>query len=783
VNDKVNRPLFTERPEPHHPVLVVDVAVPVPVDHPFTFELPVALHTRVVPGMRVLVPFAGRRLLGVALEVRAPKPTDPQGKLREVSALVDDAPVLPNELLGFLRELARYYFAPLGEVLALAVPAVERKTMAELRGAGIAPPTTAKIAPSRLVRFVHVLPLAPLPAKKLGPVQAAVLAKIGEGEISLPALTQAFATAPAAVKKLAALGLVGVEERRVDKSPFSEHEARDVPPALTAEQATAVEAITASLDGAPRAFLLHGVTGSGKTEVYLRAIAATLARGKGALVLVPEIALTPQLVARFRARFGDEVAVVHSALDAGARHAMWRRLHAGELRVAIGARSALFAPVPDLGLVVVDEEHDGSFKQEEGVRYHARDGAILRAHRAHAVCVLGSATPSLESVALARQGRMTTLRLLERAKKQPLPSVRVVDLRHVGAGPSGHPKLSLPLHRALEHVLAQKEQAILFLNRRGFAPTLICEACGEIVRCPRCDVSLTLHNRRGTRARRDGTLEEVPPGLRCHYCDHLEATPRACKKCKAEKLSLEGTGTEKLEEVLAAAFPGARVARLDRDVGGGKQVEQILRRVRAREVDILVGTQMVTKGHDLPFVTLVGVIDADGALSLPDFRAAERTFQLLVQVAGRAGRADLEGTVIVQTRSPDHPAIACAARHDVPGFLAHELKDREELGYPPFSRLVLVRLEGPDEPRTAALAAKLAEAARATPEVGEGHVEVAGPMPAPMPRVRERYRYRVLLRGQRPLVRNVAMAVRAALAAEGKGAVRVILDVDPLSMM
>jgi primosomal protein N' (replication factor Y) len=386
-------------------------------------------------------------------------------------------------------------------------------------------------------------------------------------------------------------------------------------------------------------------------------------------------------------------------------------------------------------------------------------------------------------VALAHQKRLTTLRLLERAKKQPLPAVRVIDLRHVGAGPSGHPKLSLPLHRALEHVLAQKEQAILFLNRRGFAPTILCEACGEILRCPRCDVSLTLHSRRGTRARRDGTLEEVPPGVRCHYCDHLEPTPRACKKCKSEKLSLEGTGTEKLEEVLSAAFPSARVARLDRDVGGGKQVEQVLRRMRAREVDILVGTQMVTKGHDLPFVTLVGVIDADGALSLPDFRAAERTFQLLVQVAGRAGRADLPGTVIVQTRSPDQPAIACAARHDVTSFLAEELQNRQELGYPPYSRLVLVRLEGPDEPRTAAVAARLAAAARRTREVEEGHVEVGGPMPAPMPRVRDRFRYRVLLRGQRPLVRNVALAVRGALAEESLGNVRVVLDVDPLSMM
>ncbi len=760
---------------------VVDVAVPVPVDHPFTFILPAALQGLVVPGVRVLVPFAGRRLLGVALEVRAPRPDDPLAKLREVAAVVDAEPVLPAELLGFLRELARYYFAPLGEVLALAVPAMERGAMARLRGAGIAPPTTAKLAPVRMQRVIRALPL--VTAGKLGPARQRLLDHLrGAGEVTLPVLTDRFPGAPALVKKLAEQGLVTIEERRVEASPFTDQEARDAPPVLTSEQVVAVDAIVAALE-APKGFLLHGVTGSGKTEVYLHAIAATLAKGRGALVLVPEIALTPQLVARFRARFGDEVAVVHSALDAGARHSMWRRLHAGELRVAIGARSALFAPVPALGLVVVDEEHDGSFKQEDGVRYHARDGAILRAHRAGAVCVLGSATPSLETVALARQGRIGTLRLLERAKKQPLPAVRVIDLRVVGAGPSGHPKLSLPLHRALEQTLAASEQAILFLNRRGFAPTVICEACGEIVRCPRCDVSLTLHHRRASRARRDGTIEEVPPGMRCHYCDHLEAQPRVCKKCRSDKLSFEGTGTEKLEEVLAAAFPQARLGRLDRDVASGKQIEAILRRMRAREIDILVGTQMVTKGHDLPHVTLVGVIDADGALSMPDFRSAERTFQLLVQVAGRAGRGDVEGTVIVQTRSPDHPAIACAARHDVATFQERELTDREELGYPPYSRLVLVRLDGPDEQKTATVAARLAEIARACKDAREGTVDVAGPMPAPMPRVRERFRYRVLLRGPRPAVRAVAAALHAAVEKLPKGAVRVVLDVDPLSTM
>jgi primosomal protein N' (replication factor Y) len=453
---------------------------------------------------------------------------------------------------------------------------------------------------------------------------------------------------------------------------------------------------------------------------------------------------------------------------------MWRRLREGAVDVAIGARSALFAPVKDLGLVVVDEEHDPSFKQEEGVRYHARDMAILRAFRAGGVCVLGSATPSLESEHLARTGKLTKISLPDRARAQEMPKVEIVDLRRIGAGPTGDKRISIPLHRAIEATLAAKEQAILFLNRRGFSPAVRCESCGEMASCPQCSVALTLHKRHG----------EV---LRCHYCDYEQPMLAACGKCKATALALEGLGTEKLEETLRLAFPSARVARLDRDVASGTATEKVLAKMRSREIDLLVGTQMVTKGHDLPHVTLVGVINADAALSIPDFRAAERAFQLLVQVAGRAGRGDSPGRVLVQTYDPEHHAIVFGKQHDVMGFLSRELADRRELGYPPFSRVALVRADAIDEKVAHKACAHLAriarEAAKGADKSAAAKVDVLGPAPAPLARLRNRYRFRVMLRApDRGELRRVLLAVereRAALPRE----VRTSIDVDPVQLL
>ncbi|HEY6460585.1 MAG TPA: primosomal protein N', partial [Polyangiaceae bacterium] len=409
------------------------------------------------------------------------------------------------------------------------------------------------------------------------------------------------------------------------------------------------------------------------------------------------------------------------------------------------------------------------FKQEEGVRYHARDMAILRAHRVGGVCVLGSATPSLESEQLVLSSRATKLRLPDRARSQPMPVVEIVDLRRIGPGPTGDRRLSLPLHRAIEETLRAREQAILFLNRRGFAPSVRCEACGQVASCSSCSVALTFHKRAGV--------------VRCHYCDFEAALGSRCAKCDAPELALEGVGTEKLEETLSVAFPEAKIARLDRDVASGKRVEAILDRMRAREIDVLVGTQMVTKGHDLPNVTLVGVVNADAALSIPDFRASERAFQLLVQVAGRAGRGEVPGRVVVQTWDPEHPAIAYGSRHDVDAFLVRELADRRELGYPPLSRAALVRVDALDEGVARGACESLARVALGRDAVRAGVVRVQGPAPAPIARVRNRFRFRLMLRAvDRAPLRAVLAAVDEARTALPRG-VRASIDVDPVQLL
>jgi primosomal protein N' (replication factor Y) (superfamily II helicase) len=748
-------------------MLLCDVALPVPLARAFTYCVPGPLAAQAVAGARVICSFAGRRMVGVVLAVREGEP--PKGA-KPIARVVDEPPAVPEDSLAFLRDLAAYYFAPIGEAVRLALPPLERETARELaepslfdRSRGVGP---------RTIQWVTATARVEDPGTLRGQA-AAVLAHVrATGASPTAKLESRWGNARAAVKKLAGLGLVEVEERAAPEDPFfSQPAVRDSPHEATAAQTAAIGEIGGALREARAVtFLLHGVTGSGKTEVYLQAIAAARERGLGSIVLVPEIALTPQLVARFRARFGDDVAVLHSGLTPRERLVMWRRLRAGEVDVAVGARSALFAPVRRLGLIVVDEEHDPSFKQEEGVRYHARDMAILRAHRAGGVCVLGSATPSLETELLTRTGRAIKLRLPERARSQPMPRVELIDLRRTGPGPTGDKRISMPLFRAIEGALEAREQVILFLNRRGFAPGVRCQACGYVAVCDACSVALTFHKRGGA-------------VVRCHYCDYEAPLGVRCTKCHAEALELEGVGTEKLEETLSAAFPMARVARLDRDVASGRSVETIMAKVRAREVDILVGTQMVTKGHDLPSVTVVGVINADAALSIPDFRASERAFQLLVQVAGRAGRGDIPGRVLVQTWDPEHPAVALAARHDVDTFLERELADRRELGYPPLTRCALVRVDALDESEARAACVRLAAVARQCEATIAGEVLVQGPAPAPVARVRSRWRFRVMLRAAaRPPLRTVLAAIEEARGSLARG-VRAAIDVDPVQLL
>jgi primosomal protein N' (replication factor Y) (superfamily II helicase) len=744
------------------------VAVFVPLSQPYTFSVPDELAAGVVSGARVVCAFRARRIMGVVLEVAEGVPDVPADKLKPILAIVDSAPVVPRELLGFCCELASYYLAPIGEVMRLAVPAIERTRARELRGEGLLEANARAVG--RAQSYVEAMP------RELGQDEAAPRGQALEvyrhllafGPSSLAELGKRWKNARAAVKRLEALGLAKSEQRSLIGDPFFDAPAaRDVPPVLNSAQRAAVDAIAARLDARQNhAFLLHGVTASGKTEVYVHAVQAALALGGSALVLVPEIALTPQLVGRFRARLGDTIAVLHSGLRDRQRHVMWSLLRSGERRVAIGARSALFAPVLDLKLVCVDEEQDTSFKQEEGVRYNARDMALLRAQRAGAVCVLGSATPSLKSFHALEKGRLERLMLPERAhRKAALPTAEIVDLRRIGPGRTGEKLLSLPLCRALEGVLERKEQAILFLNRRGFAPSVACEVCGHILGCPSCEVPLTYH-------------VSPRPHVICHYCDYRARVPDRCGACKSPELSFEGIGTERIESALGTAFPNARIARLDRDTGAGLKSENVLRRMHAGDIDILVGTQMVTKGHDLPRVTLVGVLNADAGLSLPDYQASERTFQLLVQVAGRAGRGETPGHVLIQTKNPEHPAIALALAHDIKGFVRYALADRQSLGYPPFSRLAMVRVSALDEGKARASVAELGRVAR---EAATRDVEILGPSPAPITRLRNHYRFRLVARSKaRGPLRRVLLAI---LQAKVDGGVRVIVDVDPVSML
>ena len=803
--------------------MLVEVAVALPVAGTYTYEVPEALASRVRPGVRVLVPFGGRRVTGVVARDAAPlaEGAAPRADLRAVREVLDDVPAVDPALLELCLWIADYYEAPPGEVLRAALPAgtqvaakdewqptdagaaalrgeatgaVPRALLEALRAVASGKPAgkhqaalverawitrgearrdaRVKMKTVRVARLARELVDDDRAAHARAPRRLAVLEALTAGPRPAAELSRDLPGAAAALRVLEQAGLVVLDAVESRRSAWDRPApAPTTPPPPTPGQAVALAALLPAVAAGTYApFLLHGVTGSGKTEVYLQVIAEALARGRGAIVLVPEIALTPQLSSRFRARFGEQVAVLHSGLSPGERFDEWRRLHDGSAKIALGARSAIFAPVADLAVVVVDEEHDPSFKQEEGVRYHARDVALVRAQRAGAVCLLGSATPSLESWANAAPGgRFTRLTMGERPMSgpdaRPLPAVELIDLRVHQA--DGESFLTAPLRAAIGANLAAGEQTILFLNRRGFATFVVCTGCGHQFRCPDCSVSLTYHR--------------FVDQLRCHYCGHAEGVPKACPTCHGtDRIKRMGLGTEKVELALAEIFPTARVGRLDRDTAAGKGLADVLDRVNARELDILVGTQMVTKGHDFPGVTLVGVLLADAGLGLPDFRAGERTFQLLAQVAGRAGRGDRPGKVLVQTYTPEHPALVAAVHHDFPGFAASEIATREELGYPPHGRVVALRMDGPSEEAVQTYAGQLAVIARKL--VPDG-VTLLGPSEAPLKRLKGRTRWQLWLRGSdRALLRTIVRRLLGAAPA-GRGAVRLTVDVDPVSTL
>ena len=660
------------------------VALPLPVRRTFHYRIPDELRDRALPGVEVTVPFRGRpsRAFLVALAGESPLET-----VRDVDAVLGP-PVFSAHLLELAAWIADYYLAPIGEVLAAALPGgLEGFARSRARRSAAEDPVMAIPLPERIT---------------LTDEQSAALVAV---------------------------------ERAVARGGF-----------------------------AP--FLLHGVTASGKTEVYLRAAHAAREAGGQTLVLVPEVALGSQVVAAFRRRFGGRVGVLHSYLGTGERRRNWELARRGALDVVVGARSAVFAPLPALWLIVVDEEHEPAYKQSEQLRYHGRDTAVRRAQMLDVPVVLGSATPSLESLANAARGKYTLLRMPQRVDARALPAVRVVDLRREG---SGELLLSRPLRQAIAARLEKGEHAMLFLNRRGHSHWTQCRACGFVPQCPNCDITLTLH--------------VTSRDWRCHYCDHRQPASTQCPECRAPMLRFSGAGTQRAEREIAAAFPKARVLRLDLDVTRErKPAAEVLAAFRRGDADILLGTQMIAKGLDFPRVTLVGVLDADVALHLPDFRAAERTWQLLVQVSGRAGRGRVAGEVFVQTCTPEHPAIAAAALGDPRRFLDGELRERREAGYPPFTRLAAVLFSGPDEAEVEGAATRIADAV--ADDVEAGGVRVLGPAPQALPRLRGRYRWHILLKSSHAArVREAARTVLDEAERRKTRGVKVVADVDPLEVL
>ena len=803
-----------------------DVSLPVPLDQVFTYRLPETMQHRVRPGCRVLVPFGSRKLTGMILALRPDAPDGPAsaGSIKEALRLVDEEPVLDAELLSLGRWIAHYYCAPLGEVLRGMTPLsgeVRKTKLYSLTDAGrdvarqLLLGAEGEDPTLQLLRLLEGRPLSEsylerklpnvrsmirslekkgfvamedleaqrdplrasatrLRASWLAAANGLKLTKrerelhayleLHPGTHNLEQLETAVKGASPAARSLARRNLIALEP----EAPTGVFATTVAPRTLNPHQLEAYQQIESALSsGKFQAFLLEGVTGSGKTEVYLKSIDATIALGRSALLLVPEIALTPAVAGQFYHRFGDRVAILHSAFHDAERAEQWRRIRSGLATVVVGTRSGVFAPVQNLGLVVIDEEHDASYKQQETPRYNGRDVAIVRARESGAVVVLGSATPSLESRYNAERGKYSLLRLPERIEQRPMPDVEVIDMRQEFLETR---KLAIFSRRLMETIaerLKSGEQTMLLLNRRGFSSFVACRACGERLECVNCAVTLTYH-------RRDRRML-------CHYCNYAQKVPSVCPKCGSEYLNFIGTGSEKVEEELHRDFPEARIARMDRDtVSGKRHFESILHGFREGSFDILVGTQMIAKGHDIPNVTLVGIVSADVGLGLPDFRAAERTFQLLTQAAGRAGRGNLPGIVLIQTINPEHYAVRLASEQNYEGFYQKEIQFRNLMRYPPFAALANVLVRSQKQEDALAMSSELGRMLDPAPE----GIKVLGPAEAPVPKLKSEFRYQLLLKAADRRVLNETLRDLQRFAHEQKWpATALVIDVDPLTLL
>lgn len=810
----------------------VQVALPLPLDQLFTYKIPKALQGKVQSGVRVMVPFQRQIQTGYVVSLESESTIE---NLRAIQAVLDDSPIIQPDMMSVCAWIADYYCCSLGEALHGTVPAgiavrtakqyslltnniapgrftdAQRIIIAALHSNGTLTEAQLKkqldspnlkkdlqslvrrnllaeetIVLEERITVQHETWLAlpetrPLSTAELihlqrrAPKQAALYLDLyrNAGELLAQTLYMQHGASSTTAHTMEEKGLIRIVKKEFYRSPIT----NTLPSSaekfgLNSQQSAAYDVIAQTIDQQQYAtFLLQGITGSGKTEVYLHVMEHALAQGKSAIMLVPEISLTPQTVGRLIARFDQNIAVLHSGLSAGERFDEWRRVQRGEVQIVVGARSAVFAPLKNLGLIVVDEEHDASYKQSDTPRYHARDVAIVRAQQNNAVCILGSATPSVESYQNSEIGKSTRLELLKRATSGNLPEVEIVDMREENKELAGDVVLSNQLELAIAERLSHNEQVILLLNRRGHSPFVLCPQCGWSAECQHCNVTLTYHAKGNHMA--------------CHYCNARDPIPQVCGECHFNPLIYLGTGTQKIEDYLQLTFPEARVARMDRDTTSTKGSHaKILHEFSTGKIDILVGTQMIAKGHDYPNVTLVGVINADTGLTLPDFRAAETGFQLLTQVAGRAGRGDVPGKVYIQTYRPKHFAITHAAKHDYAGFFQHEVQFRREAAYPPFRRMMNLAIESEDILQAEKYIARLHRiVSNQISTLQFSGVELLGPAPATIHRVRNRYRWNLgVLSKSSKRLNTLARAARADFTADAPANVLLKIDLDPYGM-
>ncbi|HXG56853.1 MAG TPA: primosomal protein N' [Vicinamibacterales bacterium] len=803
---------------------LVHVAVPVPAIDALTYSVPEALPDPVI-GARVLVPIGTRVVTGVVIRAgsdAAPEPQDPAPALKDVIDILDDTPFLPADVLSLTAWVAEYYACGAGEALSAAMPPrawIESERHAQITQAGLtraagerglradilgglldgkprrvdalAARSGAYPALARLERDGLIQVTRPLKgtASAFRTVRVATVTAQGHEEFGATGTRQLEALAllrgapdgmdttvlnargitAATVKRLVDLGAVAITRRTIERDPFEQDAALPVVPrkavTLTDEQTAAFTSLRAWADAGTFAVgLLHGVTGSGKTELYLRLADEVRRRGRGVLLLVPEIALTPSVAALFRGAFGERVAIQHSGLSDGERHDQWQRIRRGDVDVVVGTRSAAFAPVRSLGLIIVDEEHDGSYKQEESPRYHGRDISVVRGQQCGALVILGSATPSMESFQNAQTGRYRLVTLKRRVLDRPMAAVKIVDMREEYAAKGPDVILSAPLVAALGDRLERKEQAIVLLNRRGFATVIFCRQCAHTLECPNCSVTLTVH--------------KAIRRARCHYCNYSMILPTTCANCAGPYLEQLGFGTERVEAEIAALYPGARIARVDRDtIRRRGAITGLLSRFASGQLDVLIGTQMIAKGHDFPRVTLVGVISADVSLGLADFRAGERTFQLLTQVSGRSGRGELAGEALVQTLYPTHYSIRHACQQDYGAFFDDEIDFRTRMRYPPMLAMINTIVKARTREGAIEDAGELVRALRS----GGEPYKVLGPAPAPLSRLKGEYRAQFFMKGKNRAAMRKALV--AALASRPDIRRRTIVDVDPISVL